>query len=256
MHQATKPASKKNGSATAIHQYFLDALKNGGPDDYRNASDGVQCASFRVQEPDIERFPQLNGVSEVLVFAGSPDSQGDAGFELKTRGVTLRLVSSEHGFDDFNVIGAPSVGRICLPYDIKPGDNFNVYCDNDRKVGDIWQGTYSGAVGKLLDRKPMEEDSPVVIYSEELGVYLGGAMGMGFWSKLDPCGQMAACTFPSEAEARHHISIAQDGGFPEDVRFVPVMPDDGTYASIAACVKVGLPGWLDEDTLVVNSSMH
>lgn len=91
----------------------------------------------------------------------------------------------------------------------------------------------------------------VVIYSEEAGVYLGGAFGMGFWSKLDPVGQDAACTFES-AELAASL-IEEHAGFPEDVTFVSVCPDmaDG-YASIAACMAAGLPGWLDEYTPVAN----
>jgi len=92
----------------------------------------------------------------------------------------------------------------------------------------------------------------VVIYSEENGVYLGSAMGMGFWSKLDPVGQPAAATFEDEAEAETHMA-SWDSGRPDGVRLVKVDADQGTYASIAACVRAGLPGWVDEQTPVANT---
>jgi hypothetical protein len=92
----------------------------------------------------------------------------------------------------------------------------------------------------------------VVIYSEENGVYLGSAMGLGFWSKLDPIGQPAATTFDDEAQAQTHMD-SWEGGRPADVRLVPVVADDGFYASIAACVRAGLPGWVDEETPVANA---
>lgn len=91
----------------------------------------------------------------------------------------------------------------------------------------------------------------VVIYSEENGVYLGSAMGLGFWSKLDPVGQPSATTFEDEAEAETHMA-SWESGRPEGVRLVPVDADQDGYASIAACVRAGLPGWLDEDTPVAN----
>lgn len=93
----------------------------------------------------------------------------------------------------------------------------------------------------------------VVIYSDIDGVYLGTCMGLGFWSKLDPVGQPSAATFENEAQAEAFMAT-WDGGRPEGVRFVPVEADDGgTHASMASCMRSGLPGWLDEETPVVNA---
>lgn len=92
----------------------------------------------------------------------------------------------------------------------------------------------------------------VVIYSEELGVYLGSCMGMGFWSKLDPVGQPCAVTFPTEEAAREHVTLWDCEETPV-VRFVEVVPDNGEYASVQACVQSGLPGWLDEGMEAVNT---
>ena len=90
-----------------------------------------------------------------------------------------------------------------------------------------------------------------VITHPEMGIYLGSAMGMAFWSKLDPVGQPAACTFESQDEAEAFMA-SWDGGRPEGVGFAPVTPDDGPYASIAACVAAGLEGWIDEYTPVAH----
>jgi len=75
---------------------------------------------------------------------------------------------------------------------------------------------------------------------------------MGFWSKIDPVGQPAAVTFPSEQDAQQHIA-EWDGGRPDSIRFVEVVAGADGYASIAACVAAGLPGWVDEITPVANT---
>lgn len=81
-----------------------------------------------------------------------------------------------------------------------------------------------------------------VLYDETLGVYLGGCMGLGFWSKLDPAGQDAAVTFPSARDAEEH-KASWDDPIPS-AQPIPVEPDIAFgYASIEACKKVGLPGW-------------
>lgn len=86
------------------------------------------------------------------------------------------------------------------------------------------------------------EPQAVVLYTEEDGVYLGGFLGLGFWSKVDSAGQAAAVTFPTMEAAEAHIATWECGR-PEGVRFVPVVPDCGEAASIASCVAAGLPGW-------------
>jgi hypothetical protein len=87
-----------------------------------------------------------------------------------------------------------------------------------------------------------------VIYSPELGVYLGNCLGLGFWSKLDPVGQPCAVTFPTIYEAQRHAASWDTPV--KDMQFIPVQADDVSkrlgqpdYASIAACVAAGLPAW-------------
>ena len=93
---------------------------------------------------------------------------------------------------------------------------------------------------------------PYVIYTEEEGVYLGSCMGLGFWSKLDAVDQPSAPTFPSAAIAEEYMA-GWDNGRPPAAVVVPVEPDqaDG-YASIAACVRAGLPEWLVSDSETAN----
>jgi len=94
-------------------------------------------------------------------------------------------------------------------------------------------------------------NGPVVITHAEMGIYLGSCMGLGFWSKLDPVGQPSAVTFPSIEAAREHMAF-WERETPLEVVFRSVTPDDGFYASIAACVAAGLDGWVDETTPVAN----
>lgn len=45
----------------------------------------------------------------------------------------------------------------------------------------------------------------VLISRPEFGIYVGHALGFGFWSLLDTAGQEDAVTFPTEQDARDHI---------------------------------------------------
>lgn len=90
-----------------------------------------------------------------------------------------------------------------------------------------------------------------VLTHPERGVFLGCWLGLSFWSKLDPAGQPAAPTFPSTEEAESFMA-EWEGGRPQDVRLVEVVPDDGTYASVAACVAAGLEGWLVDSSPTAN----
>lgn len=98
-----------------------------------------------------------------------------------------------------------------------------------------------------------QQQERYVITHPEMGIYLGQWIGLGFWSKLDPVGQPAAITFASIAEAEEFMA-SWDNGRPADASTAAVIADDGEFATIAACVRAGLEGWLDECTPVVNHS--
>jgi hypothetical protein len=89
----------------------------------------------------------------------------------------------------------------------------------------------------------------VVIYNQEDGVFLGSFIGLSFWSKLDPVGQPSAPTFPDAESAKAYVATWDHQ---PELQFVEVEVDDGNSASVASCVRAGLPGWLDADTPVVN----
>lgn len=91
-----------------------------------------------------------------------------------------------------------------------------------------------------------------LLFSPEDGIYIGNALGLGFWSKLDPVNQPAAVTFPTPDEAFAHV-LACGGreAWPKELEVKPVKvqvpcmprPEDMVYATIAECVAAGLPGW-------------
>ncbi len=96
----------------------------------------------------------------------------------------------------------------------------------------------------MLDRRRLGRQ--IVIYTRSNGVYLGSAIGLGFWSKLDPAGQDAAITFPNIREAKRIVRNWETR--PPGIQYKQVRADitgiDYTmYASIEACFRAGLPGW-------------
>ncbi|CAG9184488.1 hypothetical protein [Cupriavidus pampae] len=83
----------------------------------------------------------------------------------------------------------------------------------------------------------------VVIYSPTDGVFLGECLGVAFWSNLETADQPSAAAFPSVTHALQFMSTWQTPP-PSDIQYVWVEPDvGGTHASIAACVRAGLPAW-------------
>ena len=90
-----------------------------------------------------------------------------------------------------------------------------------------------------------------VITHPEWGIFLGHCLGLSFWSKLEAAGQPAAPTFPSIESAEQFMS-SWINGRPPEASMAPVVPDDGTYASVAACVAAGLDGWVDSVTPSAN----
>lgn len=91
------------------------------------------------------------------------------------------------------------------------------------------------------------EETRFVIVHPEMGIYLGSAIGLGFWSKLDPVGQTHAVTFENRVQADWAMS-KWDHGRPDKTIIWPVLPDkidspSIAYASVAACVAAGLEAW-------------
>lgn len=96
-----------------------------------------------------------------------------------------------------------------------------------------------------LDRDPRG----VVIFSPVNGVFLAMAIGLGFWSKLDPLDLDVALAFESESEAREFMG---GGNWPSDVTLVTVDIDADGYASMESCTRAGIPPWLTSESESAN----
>jgi len=87
-----------------------------------------------------------------------------------------------------------------------------------------------------------------VIVHEEMGVYLGSCLGLGFWTKLDPVDQTAAVVFPSPEAAIEHIQQADDPSIFDGITTVRVVPDEfdcgGAFISFGALRAQGLGAYL------------
>ena len=96
---------------------------------------------------------------------------------------------------------------------------------------------------------PAVTDAPsrrgFVIVHRDDGIYLGNALGLGFFSKLDPVGQNQAVAFDSIQAATEHLSswaIAEESDM-QAYQFVEVLLNSNGCATIEACVKAGLESW-------------
>lgn len=78
----------------------------------------------------------------------------------------------------------------------------------------------------------------VVITHPEFGTYIGGFLGMGFWTNLDCAGQTECVTFDSEADAIDYIKTWSENNDPAPYSFVTV--DAGQWANIVALKAAGI----------------
>ncbi|MBR8189053.1 hypothetical protein KDW82_08275 [Burkholderia vietnamiensis] len=87
------------------------------------------------------------------------------------------LVSSEHGFDDYDVEGIPTVHRVTIGHGIRKGDHFNVYCHEGRKIGGVWQGTLEKSLERLKARLAAESAEQKLTEPHENDECRPGAVG-------------------------------------------------------------------------------
>lgn len=81
-----------------------------------------------------------------------------------------------------------------------------------------------------------------LLHHPEMGVYLGAALGLGFWSKLDSVGQDSAVVFDTVEQAEAHSRSWTST--PKGIEVLPVHVCRGsTYASIEECVAAGSERW-------------
>lgn len=88
--------------------------------------------------------------------------------------------------------------------------------------------------------------SRVILWSPTMGVYLGHAMGLGFWSKMENLDLKEAITFPDDMAAMDHKKC-----WPSEYPDVVTKPvedanNDG-YASMEECVAAGVEPWSDDE---------
>lgn len=67
-----------------------------------------------------------------------------------TQSLNLNLVTSEHGFHDYDVNDHPVLRRACVPVDIKKGQRFNVYYGESSKAGAVWTGNLEKSLQEWL----------------------------------------------------------------------------------------------------------
>ncbi len=88
----------------------------------------------------------------------------------------------------------------------------------------------------------------VVITHPEMGVFLGVALGLGLWTKLDCAGQPAACNFKDETDARQFVSTWIECNNPDDYRYVAAGgPRGATIADLKAAGLGDLLGDMEAD---------
>lgn len=92
----------------------------------------------------------------------------------------------------------------------------------------------------------------LVITHPEFGVYIGSALGLGFWTELDCAGQTSCVTFPSETDARAHIESWDENNDASQYGFTSVPTVVDGYAEISELKAVGI----DTTTLEVEEGLN
>jgi hypothetical protein len=68
-------------------------------------------------------------------------------------GLIVKLHSSEHGFNDYDVVNHPVLRRACVPAGIRKGDHFNVYHGECSKSGAKWLGDLKSSLSSWLSEQ-------------------------------------------------------------------------------------------------------
>jgi len=83
---------------------------------------------------------------------------------------------------------------------------------------------------------------PVVIVSETDGIFVGHALGLGFWSLLDSVGQQEVCTFENTFQARQFV---RKWGNPDAYTYRQVKTK-GDFATVKELKAAGLGKYLGD----------
>ena len=86
-----------------------------------------------------------------------------------------------------------------------------------------------------------------VIVNDKDGIYVGYAMGFGFWSKLERAGQESVPVFETEADAREHVASWLQGNNPDDYTFEAVeVAFESEHATVKDLFEAGLGSHLGQ----------
>lgn len=91
----------------------------------------------------------------------------------------------------------------------------------------------------------------IVITHPEQGIYVGSAMGLGFWSLWDAAGQVEAVTFPDESTARDYVRGWQNLNDPETYGYAEVTTAGAGFATVEELKEAGLEELLGELQITV-----
>jgi hypothetical protein len=86
----------------------------------------------------------------------------------------------------------------------------------------------------------------IVITHDEMGIYLGNALGFAFWSLVESAEQDSACTFADEEQARKHTDKWQDSNDNSVYKYVEVFTADEFYATVAELTEAGMGDMLGD----------
>lgn len=88
--------------------------------------------------------------------------------------------------------------------------------------------------------------SRFIILHPQDGIYLGNAMGFGFFSRLDSVGQTSVTVFETELQATNHILSWESNDKPSQYKFVPIETQDSFFATISELKAAGLTEYLGD----------
>jgi hypothetical protein len=84
-----------------------------------------------------------------------------------------------------------------------------------------------------------------VIVHDEYGIFVGCALGLAFWSKMDSAGQPCVCTFATEDDAHQFLDRIVSLEDIPDCKILPVNCE-GPWADIAILKEAGLGEFLGD----------
>lgn len=97
----------------------------------------------------------------------------------------------------------------------------------------------------------------IVITHPEMGVYLGNAMGLGFFSRLDAVGQVAACTFENETQARAHVAGWDSNNDPAAYAYHAVAIEAQGCATVPELTRAGITeAMIGEEMLSIHRTLE